>query len=187
MKNLAPADAAALEAVETREWLESLDYVLQQGDKGRVVRLLEALRARARQAGRARAVHVRRRRTSTRFAADEQVPYPGDREIERRIKSLVRWNALAMVVRAQPRVGRHRRPHLDVRVGGDAVRSRLQSLLPRQGRRRRCRRHLLPGPRLAGHLRARVPRRPADRSSICAISGTSCGRAAGCRRIRIRG
>ena len=93
---------------------------------------------------------------------NEQVPYPGDREIERRIKSLVRWNALAMVVRAQSRVGRHRRPHLDLRVGGDAVRSRLQSFLPRQGRRRRRRHHLLPGPRLAGHLRARVPRRPAS-------------------------
>ena len=35
MKNLAPNDAAALEAVETREWLDSLDYVLQQGDKSR--------------------------------------------------------------------------------------------------------------------------------------------------------
>ena len=28
MKNMAPMDAAALEALETREWLESLDYVL---------------------------------------------------------------------------------------------------------------------------------------------------------------
>jgi pyruvate dehydrogenase E1 component len=51
MKNLAPIDAAALEAVETREWLESLDYVVAQGDKARVVRLLEALRVRARQSG----------------------------------------------------------------------------------------------------------------------------------------
>ena len=31
---------------------------------------------------------------------DKQLPYPGDREIERRIKSLVRWNAMAMVTRA---------------------------------------------------------------------------------------
>ena len=31
---------------------------------------------------------------------EEEVAYPGDREIERRIKSLVRWNAAAMVVRA---------------------------------------------------------------------------------------
>src|SRR4029453_15037084 len=32
--------------------------------------------------------------------ADKQPPFPGSREIERRIKSLVRWNAIAMVVRA---------------------------------------------------------------------------------------
>jgi pyruvate dehydrogenase E1 component len=99
MKNLAPTDAAALEAVETREWLESLDYVVQQGDKGRVIRLLDALRARARQSG------VKEPFTSetpyiNTIPVHDQVPYPGDRDIERRIKSLVRWNAAAMVVRA---------------------------------------------------------------------------------------
>jgi pyruvate dehydrogenase E1 component len=99
MKNIAPTDAAAQEAVETREWIESLDYVLTQGDKGRTVRLLEALRARARQSG------VRVPFTSTTpyintISPDEEVPFPGDREMERRIKSLVRWNALAMVVQA---------------------------------------------------------------------------------------
>ena len=99
MKNLAPIDAAALEAVETREWLESLDYVLAQGDKSRVVRLLDALRVRARQSG------VRESFTPTTpylntIPAHEQVPMPGDRALERRIKNLVRWNALAMVVRA---------------------------------------------------------------------------------------
>ncbi len=41
---------------------------------------------------------------------EEQVPYPGDRAIERRIKSLIRWNAAAMVVRANkydPNIGGH--------------------------------------------------------------------------------
>jgi pyruvate dehydrogenase E1 component len=99
MKNLAPNDAAALEAVETREWLDSLDYVLRTGDKSRVIRLLESLRTRARQAG------VREPFTSNTpyintIQEQDQVSYPGDRDIERRIKSLVRWNALAMVVRA---------------------------------------------------------------------------------------
>ena len=99
MKNIAPTDAAAQEAVETREWIESLDYVITQGDKGRTVRLLEALRSRARQSG------VRVPFTSTTpyintISPDEEVPFPGDRDVERRIKSLVRWNALAMVVRA---------------------------------------------------------------------------------------
>src|SRR5262249_23997004 len=99
MKNIAPSEAAALEAVEIREWIDSLDYVLKQGDRSRTLRLLEALRTRARQLG------VREPFTSTTpylntIAAGEQVPYPGDREIERRVKSLVRWNAMAMVVRA---------------------------------------------------------------------------------------
>ena len=99
MKNIAPNDAAALEAVETREWLDSLDYILRTGDKGRVIRLLDALRTRARQAG------IREPFTSATpyintIPEHEQTPYPGDRDIERRLKSLVRWNALAMVVRA---------------------------------------------------------------------------------------
>jgi pyruvate dehydrogenase E1 component len=99
MKNIAPADAAALEAVETREWLESLDYVLRQGDNARAIRLLEALRARARLGG-IRLPYVATTPYINTISAHEQVPYPGDRDIERRIKSLVRWNALAMVVRA---------------------------------------------------------------------------------------
>jgi len=99
MKNLSPTDAAALEAIETREWLESLDYVIEQGDRARVTRLLEALRGRARVAG----VRVPFAPTTpyiNSIAAHEQVPVPGDRAVERRIKSLIRWNALAMVVRA---------------------------------------------------------------------------------------
>jgi len=99
MKNLAPEDRHALEALETREWLDSLDYVLQQDDKGRVVRLFEALRGRARLAGVRPSFSAATPYINT-IPAHEQVAVPGDRELERRTKSLVRWNALAMVVRA---------------------------------------------------------------------------------------
>ena len=51
MKNVAPRDASEIEAIEQREWLESLDYVIQQGDRGRVQRLLASLRHRARTSG----------------------------------------------------------------------------------------------------------------------------------------
>nr|MBA3948521.1 hypothetical protein [Acidobacteriota bacterium] len=51
MKNIAPKDAAALEALETREWLDSLDYVIGQGDRERAIRLIYALRNRARAHG----------------------------------------------------------------------------------------------------------------------------------------
>ena len=65
----------------------------------------------------------------------------------------------------EPPLRRPRRPPLDVRVGGRALRGRLQPLLPRQGRRRLRRPGLLPGPRRARHLRPRVPRGPAHRGA----------------------
>ena len=43
MRNTAPTDAADIEAIETREWLESLDYVLQSGGPQRVSQLLRLL------------------------------------------------------------------------------------------------------------------------------------------------
>ena len=55
------------------------------------------------------------------------------------------------------------RPYFDLCVLGGALRGRLQPLLPRQGPPRRRRPDLHPGPRLAGHLRPRVPRGPANR------------------------
>ncbi len=161
MRNIASRDASEIEAIEQREWLDSLDYVIQQGDKGRVQRLLDALRQHARVAGLALPFTAETPYVNT-IRAGGRSPAPGSQEIERRIKSLVRWNAMAMVVRAQPRVGRHRRAHLDVCVGGDALRSRVQPFLPRAGGRTATGgHHLLPGPRVAGHLRARVSRRAA--------------------------
>jgi len=88
-----------VELKETREWLESLDYVLQSGGPERVRDLLHQLQ-----------IHAMREGVSVPFSAntpyintirvEEQPPFPGSREIERRIKSLIRWNAMAMVVRA---------------------------------------------------------------------------------------
>jgi pyruvate dehydrogenase E1 component len=99
MKNMAPIDATALESIETREWLDSLDYVLRTGDRGRTFRLLDALRSRARAAGFREPFSSNTPYINT-IPPTEQVPYPGNRELERRIKSMIRWNALAMVVRA---------------------------------------------------------------------------------------
>ncbi len=99
MRNTAPTDARELEALETREWLESLDYVLQQGGPARVGRLLRELGLHAQQKGVKLPFTANTPYINT-LHPSEEVPYPGSREIERRIKSLVRWNAMAMVVRA---------------------------------------------------------------------------------------
>src|SRR6185503_4967516 len=99
MRNTAPKDAAELEAIETREWLESLDYVLQSGGPARVSKLLKNLADHATTKGVKPPFTANTPYINT-IPASEQPPFPGSREIERRIKSLVRWNALAMGVRA---------------------------------------------------------------------------------------
>ncbi len=84
---------------ETAEWLESLDYVLQSKGPERVQQLLEALDHTAHRNG----VELPFTATTPYYNTiprDKQPPYPGNREMERRIKSFVRWNAMAMVTRA---------------------------------------------------------------------------------------
>ena len=88
-----------INAIETQEWLESLDWVLEHGGPERVRKLLEDLQIHARKVG----VEIPFEATTPHINSipvSQQPPYPGSREIERRIKSLVRWNAMAMVVRA---------------------------------------------------------------------------------------
>jgi pyruvate dehydrogenase E1 component len=88
-----------LDTAETREWLDALDSVLEFEGTGRATFLLDELHG-----------HARRRGTPVPYSAntpylntipvDQQPPYPGDHELEHRIRSLVRWNALATVLRA---------------------------------------------------------------------------------------
>jgi pyruvate dehydrogenase E1 component len=99
VRNIAPKDAAELDAVETREWLDSLDYVLQSGGPAKVAQLLRDLAVHATENGVKFPFSANTPYINT-IAADEQALMPGSPDLERRIKSLVRWNAAAMVVRA---------------------------------------------------------------------------------------
>ncbi len=85
--------------VENREWLESLDYVYQSEGAGRVQELIQRLRDRAHSYG-VRIDYPGSTPYINTIPVSQQPPYPGDRVIERRIKSFIRWNAMAMVVRA---------------------------------------------------------------------------------------
>ncbi|HEY1912118.1 MAG TPA: pyruvate dehydrogenase (acetyl-transferring), homodimeric type [Vicinamibacterales bacterium] len=96
---MSPKDAAELDATEAREWLDSLDYVLQTGGPAKVARLLRDLTIHARQNGVKLPFTANTPYINT-ISADDQALMPGSPDIERRIKSLVRWNAAAMVVRA---------------------------------------------------------------------------------------
>src|SRR5215470_2650283 len=109
MRNIAPKESAELDAIETREWLESLDYVLQTGGPAKVARLLRDLTIHARQKGVKLPFSANTPYINT-ISAEEQALMPGSPDVERRIKSLVRWNEAAMVVRtkkAEEGIGGH--------------------------------------------------------------------------------
>ncbi len=85
--------------VEVHEWLESLDYVLANRTPEQVNYLLQQLQTRTATAGIDLPFSANTPYLNT-INREQQPPYPGSREIERRIKNIVRWNAMAMVTRA---------------------------------------------------------------------------------------
>ena len=83
---------------ETQEWLESLEAVLEQDGVERAHHILEALIDKARRNG----AHLPYTATTAylnTIPSGQEPQMPGDRTIESRIRSAIRWNALAMVVR----------------------------------------------------------------------------------------
>src|SRR6186713_2154824 len=108
-KTLSSADAPPTEPyvtqvhdvdpAETQEWLESLDYVLKTKGTERAKYLLSVLEGEAMEKGVELLQPLNTPYINT-IPRGAQHRYPGNREIERRIKSIIRWNAMAMVVRA---------------------------------------------------------------------------------------
>jgi len=94
---------------ETAEWLEALEQVVDEAGPDRAAYLVEKLLDRAAEFGVSAPQNINTPFVNT-IPPHEEVPFPGDGEMERRIKSLIRWNASAMVVRANkydPNIGGH--------------------------------------------------------------------------------
>jgi pyruvate dehydrogenase E1 component len=92
------SDSTDFDIQETREWLEALDDVIATRGEDRARFLMQRLQDHAYR----RSVPLPAPTTPyvNTIPVSEQPPFPGDRALERRIKSIVRWNAMAMVVRA---------------------------------------------------------------------------------------
>lgn len=102
--SLSPAGLPDIDPLETREWLESLDAVLAGAGSERAQFLIQRLEARLRDRGSvALAQPYSAYRNS--IPLDQQGAYPGDLAIEERITAILRWNALAMVMRANAAYG----------------------------------------------------------------------------------
>ena len=84
---------------ETREWIESIEDTLEEHGSERTRFLLEELIDYAQAKGARLPFNTNTPFINT-IHPEKQPEFPGDRDLERRIKSLVRWNAMAMVVRA---------------------------------------------------------------------------------------
>lgn len=84
--------------IESSEWLEALDQVIDESGPERAGFLLELLQDRANRFGIKIPVKFKTPYVNT-IPVWEERPYPGDRALERRIKSLLRYNAAAMVSR----------------------------------------------------------------------------------------
>ena len=100
---------ADLNPQETSEWLEALEQVVEEEGPDRASYLLQQLQDRAVRLGVSALGKLTTPYLNT-IPVQEQVSYPGDRALERRIKSIIRWNAAAMVVRANkydPNIGGH--------------------------------------------------------------------------------
>ncbi len=90
--------------LQTQDWIESLDSVMQVDGKKRAEFLVNEINRRALQ----KSLHPNNPSSTpyiNTIPASAQPEYPGDRDLERKLKSLVRWNAMAMVVQANNRDG----------------------------------------------------------------------------------
>jgi pyruvate dehydrogenase E1 component len=92
------------DATETKEWVESINSVIEESGPERALFLIHELEDQLRSRGIRASVQPYSAYRNT-IPVDQQGAYPGDLAIEERITSIVRWNALAMVVRANQAYG----------------------------------------------------------------------------------
>ena len=91
--------ASDSDPIETREWLDGLDGVIEVEGQDRAAFLLEELLGRARRRGTPVPYSAATPYLNT-IPPEREARHPGDRAIEQRIRAYIRWNALAIVLRA---------------------------------------------------------------------------------------
>ena len=88
-----------LDSLETQEWLESMDSILENEGPDRAHFILEKLIDRARRSGTHLPFEAKTAYVNT-IPPGQEPNMPGDQTIEARIRAAIRWNALVLVLRA---------------------------------------------------------------------------------------
>jgi len=97
--NIQTTEAPDTDPQETREWQDALTGVIEHEGTGRAHFLIQQMIAQAREEGIDIPYSATTEYINT-IPVDRQPKYPGDADIEIRIRNYIRWNAMAMVVRA---------------------------------------------------------------------------------------
>jgi pyruvate dehydrogenase E1 component len=100
----ATGDVPDADPQETRDWIESLDAVIRAEDSSRALFLLRQLDEHAKELGLVAAAAPFSAYRNT-IPLERQGIYPGDLALEERLTAIMRWNALAMVMRANQAYG----------------------------------------------------------------------------------
>ena len=158
------------DTLETQEWLEALETVLEREGPERAHFLLEKLIDKARRSG-AHIPYDPNTSYINTIPPHMEARSPGDAALEERIRSYCRWNAMVMVAKANKGEGDLGGHIASFASLGHADRHRAAPLLACAERRPRRRPDLLPGPLRAGRLRARCCSRAGSPRSSCSTSG----------------
>ena len=151
-----------IDPAETDDWMQSLDQVVEQEGETRARFLVYKLLKRARQLQIGLPPLTQTRYINT-ISPEQEPAFPGDEAMELRIRRIVRWNAVAMVLRANnrfPGIGGHLSTYASSASLYEVGFNHFFRGKDEEGVRRP---DLLPGPRGARDLRPRLPRGPPER------------------------
>ncbi|MDE2585984.1 MAG: pyruvate dehydrogenase (acetyl-transferring), homodimeric type, partial [Betaproteobacteria bacterium] len=99
LPDVPPSHSADADPLETKEWIDALDGVIEKEGAERAHYLIETLISQAREEGIDLPYSATTEYINT-IPADQQPNYPGNPDLEEKIRTYIRWNAMAMVVRA---------------------------------------------------------------------------------------
>ena len=88
-----------VDPIETKEWIDALQSVIEREGHDRAHYLVEQLLAAARKTGSDIPFSANTEYLNT-IAVEQQPQFPGDTTIEQKVRSYIRWNAMMMVLRA---------------------------------------------------------------------------------------
>lgn len=93
-----------VDPIETRDWLQAIESVIREEGVERAQYLIDQLLAEARKGGVNVAAGTGISNYINTIPVEEQPEYPGNLELERRIRSAIRWNAIMTVLRASKKI-----------------------------------------------------------------------------------